>query len=133
MRIAGRPVRYLLVAALNAAASNVVLVEADHLGFGAAASTLLSFLLVVPFAYLMHCRMTFAATPGWRNFTAFAAALSASFPVALALVVMLRDGLHLPMPIAAAVATLGMLPCNYAIARITITMRRRRRRATAQG
>jgi len=73
--------------------------------------------------YGAHVHFTFRQTPGWRSYARFMAGVALGIPAAYMTLALLCDGLHLPMIVAAPIATMVLLVYNYLSARLAIMRR----------
>jgi putative flippase GtrA len=118
-----QPARYLISGGVCAVANNALLVAGARAGLGILALTLLSFAVIGTAGYAAHVYFTFREAPGWRSYARFMAGIALGIPAAYAVLAFLCDVLHLPMLIAAPIATLVLLVYNYLSARLAITCR----------
>lgn len=115
-----RTTRYTIVGAVCAATHNVVMILGDLAGVHYVPMTLLSFSLVTPLGYLLHCGFTFGERLCLQGLLRFASGVAAGFPLSLAVMAILCSGLRLPVVIAAPIATVVLLLWNYTSARWAI-------------
>ena len=115
-----RPARYLVVGAACAITHNLLMIAGDAVGLHYFPLTLLSFMLVTPLAFCLHLRFTFAETASVSRFFRFALGVAAAYPVALLSMFVLVSLLHLPMVLAAPIATVMMFCWNYVSASLAI-------------
>ena len=118
-----RPRRYASVGAACAVMSNILLVTGDALGLHYMVSTVLTFAIVTPGAYLLHSAYTFGEPLSWAALWRFSAGLAFGFPLLFLVMALLCSGLRLPMIVAAPLATLIMFIWNYISARWAIVAR----------
>lgn len=121
---AGRqPARYLISGGICALGNNALLIAGARAGLGIPALTLLSFTVIGTAGYGAHVHFTFRQTPGWRSYARFMAGVALGIPAAYMTLALLCDGLHLPMIVAAPIATMVLLVYNYLSARLAIMRR----------
>ena len=109
-----RTTRYTLVGVLCAATYNAVMIFGSKVGANYISLIVLSYFIVTPIGYLLHARFTFGVSRSWRDFSRFASAVAASFPIVFIVMVVLVSGLHLAISVAAPTATGIMYLWNYA-------------------
>ncbi len=112
--------RFLVVGAICAALSNAIIVGFDWVGVHFAVSALISFAVVVPVAYGLHTSFTFSARRGPTNFLLFGAAMAANYPLLIIVLFVLVDLVHLPVMIAAPIATVALFGWNFFASRWAI-------------
>jgi putative flippase GtrA len=117
------PARYTAVAAVMVVFNNIVLIGGDRAGLGYIGLMALSWGLSGSVGYLLHSHYTFGAPHNWAAYGRFMSGIGMGIPLTLALLAALKSGLHLPMWIAAPVATVGMTFYNYLSARAAIVWR----------
>jgi len=118
-----QPVRYLVSGGLCALANNALLIAGARVGLGILELTLLSFLVIGTAGYVAHVLFTFRQAPGWSSYARFMAGIALGIPAAYAVLALLCDLLHMPMLIAAPIATVVLLVYNYLSARLAIMRR----------
>lgn len=119
-----QPSRYLVVGGLCALLNNVILIGGDFAGLHYAVSILLTFVLVLPAAYMAHALWTFRSPMSWQAFGRFIGGSVSSLIVASFAVWLFRGALQLPMLVAAPLATVAMTIYNYVMAKWAISHRR---------
>jgi putative flippase GtrA len=117
------PSRYVVVGGLCAVLNNVILIGGDLAGLHYAVSILLTFVLVLPAAYLAHALWTFRTPASWQAFGRFIGGSVSSLVVASFAVWLFRGVLQLPMFISAPLATVVMTIYNYAMAKWAVAHR----------
>ncbi len=125
--IAGRTARYTLVGATCAVAGNAVMILGDLAGAHYVATTVLSFVLVTPMGYVLHCRFTFREALSWRGFLRFTSGVATGFPLSLLSMAILCTGLGQPVLLAAPATTVLLYVWNYTSAHWAIRGLWRRR------
>lgn len=115
--------RYTLVGALCALAHNAIMIGGDAAGLHYFPATILSFLLVTPLGFALHCRFTFREPTSVDRFLRFASGIAAGYPLSLALMALFCSGLGLKVIIAAPLATLLLFVFNYLSAHWAIVRR----------
>jgi putative flippase GtrA len=115
--------RYLVAGAVCAIANNGLFIAGARAGIGLFGLTLLSFLIVGTMGYIVHARFTFRQAPSVQTYAKFMVGVALGTPVAYIVLALLRIGAHMPMPVAAPVATVILLIYNFAIARLAIVRR----------
>lgn len=118
-----QPIRYLASGGVCALANNILLIAGARAGVGIFELTLLSFVVIGTLGYITHVHFTFGQAPSRRSYVRFMAGIALGIPAAYLIVALLYEVLHMPMPIAAPLATVLMLVYNYLSARLTITRR----------
>ena len=121
--ILGHGRRYITVGAVCALTHNVIMISADFAGLHYLAGTLLSFAVVTPLGYFLHCRFTFQRAHSLDGFLRFMAGIAVGYPLSLALMVLFCSGLQLPVIIAAPLATAALFVFNYVSAHWAIVRR----------
>jgi len=119
----GRSWRYTLVGAICAISNYIIMVSVDAAGGHYLLGTVVAFSVVTPTAYLLHSRFTFAEPFSSRAFWRFVAGVASSYPIAVGSMMFLCSGLHLGVPIATPVATIGVLGWNFVAAHWSLTPR----------
>lgn len=115
--------RYLVVGALCAFTHNVIMIGADFLGIHYVLATFISFLVVTPLGYGLHCRFTFRQAYSATGFLRFTGGIIAAYPLSLGLMVLFCTGLDWPVPIAAPLTTILLIAYNYVSAHWAIVRR----------
>ena len=105
--------RYTIVGAVCAVAHNVIMIGSDFLGIHYFPATLISFALVTPLGYALHCRYTFCRPRSWDGFVRFALGVAVGYPLSLALMVLFVSIMGLPVWIAAPAATVILFVWNF--------------------
>jgi putative flippase GtrA len=123
--------RYGLVGAFCALSNYIILVAVDAAGGHYLLGTVIAFCTVTPAAYLLHSRFTFAHAYNFKAFARFVAGVASSYPVAVGSMVILCSGLHLTVPIATPLATIGVLGWNFVAAHWSLAPRDRAPRQAA--
>ncbi|WP_394731055.1 GtrA family protein [Altererythrobacter sp. GH1-8] len=111
------PARYLLVGIGCAVLNNVILIGADAGGAHYTIAIVLTLIITMPLAYLLHALWTFQSRLTLAGFARYLAGSMSSVIVAALLVALLRGGLAWPMVVAAPAATVGMTIYNYIMTR----------------
>ncbi|MEO8019598.1 MAG: GtrA family protein [Pseudomonadota bacterium] len=117
--------RYLTVGALCALIHNLIMIGGDFFGVHYLPATLISFAVVTPLGYFLHCRFTFRKAHSLEGFLRFMAGIAIGYPISLALMVLFCSGLGLPVLIAAPLATAVLFVFNYLSAHWAIVRRLR--------
>lgn len=115
--------RYTSVGIVCAITHNLIMIGADFAGLHYLPSTLLSFAVVTPLGYFLHCRFTFRTAPSLDGFLRFMAGIAVGYPLSLALMVLFCSGLSLPVIVAAPLATAALFVFNYLSAHWAIMRR----------
>lgn len=118
--------RYLVVGVICALANNAILIGGDAVGLHYALCILLTFVLVLPLAYLIQARWTFGQATSWFAFGSFVGVSFISTVVAGAAVGLYRGALDIPMVFAGPLATVTMTVYNYLMTRWAVGRGRRR-------
>lgn len=106
---------YVPVASICLATHNAVMIAADAAGLALFAAVLLSFGCVALLGYALHCRVTFRQPMSLPGLKRYAAAMALNIPLAFVTTWLWKDLLHLPMAIAAPLASVMMLAINYVL------------------
>lgn len=106
-------VSYGLIAALCAGLHLAILVIGDALGLHFTVLVTASFVVCVIVGYLGHCRFTFGVAPRLAELGRYTLAMTANYPLTLAIVWLLHDRLGLPMLIAAPASTVLLTAYNF--------------------
>lgn len=109
--------RFILVGALCAGLSNLLIISFILLGVHYAVATLIAFGPVLVVGYCLHAAVTFDAPMSWASFRRYALGMAANYPIWLAALYLFCDLLALPAPIATPLATVLVVVWNYACAR----------------
>ena len=115
--------RYVSVGVLCAITHNLIMIGADLAGLHYFPATLLSFAVVTPLGYSLHCRFTFRKAHSLDGFLRFMAGIAVGYPLSLALMVLFCSGLSLPVFVAAPLATVALFVFNYVSAHWAIVRR----------
>jgi putative flippase GtrA len=115
--------RYTLVGLFCAVANNVILISVDWAGGHYLLGTIIAFSLVTPTAYLFHSRFTFGSRLNARSFWLFSLSIAATYPIVLVMLFLLCSVMHVPVAIAAPVATVALFLWNFAAAHWAILPR----------
>jgi putative flippase GtrA len=118
-----RAPRYLTVGALCAVTHNVIMIGADFAGLHYVLATFISFLVLTPMGYLLHCRFTFRQAVSLSGFLRFTGGIIAAYPLSLGLMVLFCTGLEWPVPVAAPLTTVLLIVYNYVSAHWAILRR----------
>lgn len=117
--------RYLTVGALCALIHNLIMIGSDFAGIHYLPATLISFSVVTPLGYYLHCRFTFKKARSLEGFLRFMAGIAVGYPLSLALMALFCSGMGLPVWIAAPLATAALFAFNYVSAHWAIVRRLR--------
>lgn len=115
--------RYLTVGALCALIHNVIMIGADFAGLHYVLSTFISFLVLTPLGYWLHCRFTFRRAISLAGFLRFTGGIVAAYPLSLGLMVLFCTGLGWPVLVAAPLTTVLLVVYNYVSAHWAILRR----------
>jgi putative flippase GtrA len=115
--------RYTIVGAICALANYIIMLVVDFAGGHYLLGTVISFLIVTPLGYVLHSWFTFAETLRFKAFMRFTASIAFTFPVAVALMIVLCSGFGLTVAIATPVATGILFLWNFAAAHWAILPR----------
>ena len=115
--------RYITVGAVCALTHNVIMIGSDFFGLHYFPATLLSFAVVTPLGYYLHCRFTFRKAQSLDGFLRFMSGIAVGYPLSLALMVLFCSVMGLPVIIAAPLATLALFAFNYVSAHWAIVRR----------
>lgn len=115
--------RYLTVGALCAVIHNVIMIGADFAGLHYVLGTLISFVVLTPLAYWLHCRFTFRRALSLGGFLRFTGGIAAAYPLSLGLMVLFCTGLGWPVLVAAPLTTVVLIVYNYISAHWAILRR----------
>lgn len=115
--------RYLTVGALCAVTHNVIMIGADFAGLHYVLATLISFLVLTPLGYTLHCRFTFREACSVAGFLRFTGGIVAAYPLSLGLMVLFCTGLGWPVLVAAPLTTVLLIVYNYVSAHWAIVRR----------
>ena len=115
--------RYLTVGALCAVIHNVIMIGADFAGLHYVLATFISFVVLTPIGYLLHCRFTFRQATSPAGFLRFTGGIVAAYPLSLGLMVLFCTGLGWPVLVAAPLTTVLLIVYNYVSAHWAILRR----------
>ena len=115
--------RYLTVGAFCALTHNVIMIGADLAGLHYLPATFISFAVVTPLGYLLHCRFTFHQAHSLAGFLRFTAGIAAAFPLSLGLMALFCTVLQWPVLVAAPLTTVLLVVYNYVSAHWAIIRR----------
>jgi putative flippase GtrA len=115
--------RYLTVGVLCALIHNLIMIGSDFAGLHYLPATLISFAVVTPLGYYLHCRFTFREAHSLDGFLRFMSGVAVGYPLSLGLMVLFCSGLALPVIIAAPLATAVLFVFNYVSAHWAIMRR----------
>lgn len=115
--------RYLSVGVVCAITHNLIMIGANLAGLHYFPSTLLSFAVVTPLGYSLHCRFTFRKAYSLDGFLRFMSGIAVGYPLSLGLMVLFCSGLALPVFVAAPLATIALFVFNYVSAHWAIVRR----------
>jgi putative flippase GtrA len=105
--------RYALVAIGCALLHNAILIVTDALGATVIACQAASAVVLLPVGFVLQSRITFACERTWRGFWCYSATLITNFPLAIAVLWLVREQAHLSMWVAAPVSSLFLFCWNY--------------------
>ena len=117
-----QPIRYLVIAACSALSFNAVLIGVHWAGAHYLAALVAAFSVVVVGAYCAHAAFTFEVEFSGRGFARFLGTQLLGFPISLAILAGLIDGLGLPVWIATPIATILLFFYNFISARWAILL-----------
>lgn len=112
--------RYAVNGAICALINNAILIVGDWLGGGHLFLVFLTWLVGGSAGFALHARVSFRAEAGRTGYVQFMAGVALGMPVAYASILLLTVILHLPMTLAAPIATVVMILYNYVNARLAI-------------
>lgn len=118
--------RYLLIAAFSALLLNAVLIGVHALGAHYLAALVAANVVVIAFAYTAHCAFTFEVERSAAGFWRFVSTQAVGFPLSVAVLALLVDGLDLVVWIATPIATIILFAYNFLSARWAIFLRSER-------
>lgn len=118
--------RYTAVAIVCAALHNAIMIGTDWVGMHYFVSQFISLVVLLPTGYLLASQYVFFSERDWSGFLRYSFALSTNFPVALAIIWLLRDLLDLPMIVAAPLSTILLYVWNYTTSSWAMLRRRER-------
>jgi putative flippase GtrA/SAM-dependent methyltransferase len=114
----------LFVGLTCAALHNAILIGLDRFGVHYVVSSVVSFVVVVVVGYALHTKVTFQAARGFASFVRYAAAMSANYPLIVALLFLMVTLAGLPVLIASPAGTLILFGWNYLASRWAIVRAR---------
>lgn len=112
--------RYLIVGGLCALVHNAIMIGGAALRLHYAASTVVSYVVVVVLGFLLHARFTYSAQPTLKGFGLYAAGAAMNYPFWLLLMFLLYDLGGLPMAIASPLGTVVLTAWNFFVSRWAI-------------
>jgi putative flippase GtrA len=115
--------RYLSVGALFAVAHNLIMIGADFAGIHYIASMIISFLVLAPLAYVLHCRFTFRQASSLTGLFRYMGGMMAAYPLSMGLMVLFCTVLGWPVLVAAPLTTILLIVYNYVSAHWAIVRR----------
>jgi len=105
--------RYTVVALALAGLHNATLIAADASGAHFIVAQAISAAILLPTGFLAMARFSYAVQASWCGFARYSAALITNFPVAIAALWLLIEGLTLPMWLAAPISTAILFIWNF--------------------
>lgn len=114
------PLRYAIISAACLSAHNAIVIGTVWTGVSVLGAAMLSFCIMVIVGYLALCIAVFGVAPGLGGFGRYLAAMTANFPLSTGLLWTLVNESHLPVAVAAPLATVAMAAVNYLWAHVTI-------------
>lgn len=118
--------RYAGGAVLCAVVNNIILIGGAWGGLPDLAGVLIAWFAGGTTGYLYHGKFTFRQAPTRRSYARFMSGTAIGIPLTWLLLVALRQGLGLPMEVAAPVTTVVLVIYNYLNARIALLWGRRK-------
>jgi putative flippase GtrA len=115
-----RSMRYAGVSGCCALANNALLIGLDFIGLRALCCVMISAAVMIPLAYTLHTQWTFDTAPGRASFIRYAAISLLNLPASALLILLLRDGMQLPMIVIAPTVTIVLFCLNFFSARWSI-------------
>jgi putative flippase GtrA len=115
--------RYLIVGFTCAVLHNAILIGLDRLSVHYTISSAVSFVVVVQVGYLMHTTLTYRAPRGLSSFARYALAMSANYPLIVALLFLMVTLGRLPVAIASPAGTVILFGWNFVTSRWAIVRR----------
>ncbi|WP_332781298.1 GtrA family protein [Sphingomonas sp. PB2P19] len=125
-----RELRYVGVSGCCALVNNALLIGLDSAGLGALGCVLVSAIVMIPLAYILHTRWTFATVAESAGFVRYAAVALLNLPASALLVLLLHDWVRLPMVAVAPIVTIVLFCFNFFAARWSIARQHGRPLAT---
>ena len=113
--------RYLCVGATCASANWALMLAIDDKRY--LVSSIVTFVPVSTLGFVLHATWTFRERLRWRSWIAYLAGLLPNFPVALAMLAILRDGVGVPLWLSIPMVTVAMTIANFYVARWAIVSR----------
>ena len=123
--------RYAGGAVLCALVNNVILIGGAKAGLPDLAGVLIAWFAGGTTGYFYHGQFTFRQAPTRRSYLQFMSGTALGIPITWVLLLALRQGLGLPMEIAAPTTTVVLVLYNYLNARIALHWGRRKGEAAA--
>jgi putative flippase GtrA len=106
--------RFLSVGLACALLHNAIMIACDRMGLHYAASSCVSFLIVVAFGYLLHSRWTFSgAQRSGASLARYVLMASANLPLSIAGMFVLVDLARVSVPVATPLVTVLLALFNY--------------------
>jgi putative flippase GtrA len=121
--------RYLLVSIACALLYNGIMIVGDFVGVHYVASTLVSFVVVVLFGYVLHATFTFGRAFSVGSLWRFALGMAFNLPGSLVLMFLLRGLAGIPVAAAAPATTIILFLWNFAVSHWAIVANPATRRA----
>jgi putative flippase GtrA len=128
----GTRTRYLFVGGTCAALHNAIVIGFDRLSIPYAASSGVSYVVVVTVGYLMHTAITYQASRYLSSFGRYAVAMAANYPITVGLLFLMVTIGGVPVPIAAPAGTIILFAWNFLSSRWAI-VRQREANASQRG
>lgn len=128
-----RSPRYIAVSLLCIAVNNALLIGLDRLGIYYGLSVLISAAIMIPLAYFLQIRVTFAAAPSFHAFWRYAAVMIVNTPAAFLLLLLIHDLGGVGMGVAAPVVTGILFIWNFTTSGWAIYSRRHRPLSAQKG
>jgi putative flippase GtrA len=105
--------RYAVVGGICAAVHNLMMIGGDYSGYNYARVAFISFLIVTPLAYSLHCTFTFGESLSFKGLMRYAAVAAAGFAAYFVLLAILCSGLGMRAALATPILTLVFVIWNY--------------------
>jgi putative flippase GtrA len=114
----GRPLlergwRYTLVGLVCVMANYAIMLAVDFGGGHYLLGTTIAFSVVAPIGYVLHSRFTFSEPLKLKVFLRFVGAVASTYPVAVAMMILLCSGLQLTVAIATPITTVALFVWNF--------------------
>jgi putative flippase GtrA len=119
-RFMGDTARYTAVGAVCAGLNNGAIIGAAALGIDYVTSSVASFFVVTPIAYLLHSTVSFRQPRSISGLLRYSGGVVTALPMFLACMFVLSTMLGLPVAIASPVATVLLVLWNYILARWSV-------------